>query len=154
MAGAADEKLWAPTISGGGRLKFTAQDGGLLVEAEPLGADRWVYPILRLPAGQRPAEGAAGLGCTLEGIEGEAQFRAIFDEATGASYVVDFLASPKPGETLETVALFENAAFGAGWSKPDPNNRFDPGEIVSVKIGCNTKAGTVRFKIKNLRWVR
>ena len=51
------------------------------------------------------------------------------------------------------MALFENAAIGAGWSKPDHNNRLDPAEIVSLKIGCNTKSAKVKYAIKNMRWV-
>lgn len=154
LLGTGDTKRWSPTISGHGPIKISAQDGTLLVEAEPLGPDKWVYPLLQLPADHRPPPGTAGLCCTLTLLEGEIKFRAIFDEANGSSYVVDFLDTPKPGETIEAAALFENATFGAGWSKPDPNHRLDPGEVISLKIGCNTKSGKVKFAIKNLRWVK
>lgn len=154
LLGTGDTKRWSPTISGSGPIKISAQDGTLLVEAEPLGPDKWVYPLLQLPADHRPPPGTAGLCCTLTLLEGEIKFRAIFDEANGSSYVVDFLDTPKPGETIEAAALFENATFGAGWSKPDPNHRLDPGEVISLKIGCNTKSDKVKFAIKNLRWVK
>jgi hypothetical protein len=152
--GTGDAKRWSPTISGNGAIKMSAQDGTLLVEAEPLGPDKWVYPLLQLPTDQRPPPGTAGLCCTLTLLEEEIKFRAIFDEANGSSYVVDFLDTPKAGETIEAVALFENAIFGTGWSKPDPNHRLDPGEVISLKIGCNTKSSKVKFAIKNLRWVK
>lgn len=151
-AGKADS--WRSMISGGGPMKFSEQDGAVMVEAEPKGPDKWAYPRLTLPANGRPPAGCKALCCTLTLIEGEAQFRAIFDEAGGAGYVVDFLAQPKPGQTVEAVALLENAAFGAGWSKPDPNHRLDIDQIAGIKIGCNTKGGRVTFAIKRLRWVK
>ena len=153
LPGATDPKSWSPMISGNGAMKIGSQDGSLRIEAEPLGPDKWVYPLFKLEPDRRPPQGAAGLCFTLTLLEGDAQLRAIFDEANGSSYVVDFLAAPKLGETIEAVALFENAAIGAGWSKPDPNNRLDPAEIVSLKIGCNTKSAKVKYAIKNMRWV-
>lgn len=153
IPGADEASRWQPMIAGNGAMKFSQQAGAVVVEAEPKGADKWVYPRLSLPANGRAPQGSQALCCTLTLIEGEGQFRAIFDEANGGSYVIDFLTQPRPGETIEAVALLENAAFGAGWSKPDPNHRLDLDQIAGLKIGCNTKGARVKFALKNLRWV-
>lgn len=154
LPGASEPQQWEQMISGGGPIHYTAYDGGILVEAEPKGGDRWVYPLLKLSATGRISSGTVGLACTLTLIEGEAQFRAIFDEDNGSGYVADFLTQPKHGETVETIALFENAEFGAGWSKPDPNRQLDVGQIAALKIGCNTKSARVKYAIKNVRWIQ
>lgn len=39
-----EAKRWQPSIAGNGRLVLTNTDAGLMIEAEPLGTDRWVYP--------------------------------------------------------------------------------------------------------------
>lgn len=152
VSGAALAARWAAGISGGA-VTISERDGAVAVEAEPTGADRWVYPRFVFPAGQHVPDGALGLCCTLALIEGSGTFRAIFDESNRSGYVVDFLAQPKPGQTLEALALFENAAHGAGWSKPDPNHRLDADQIVAFKIGCNPESAKVVFTLKNVRWV-
>jgi len=154
VPGIGNVKGWSPMISGNGPIKISAQSETLEIQAEPLGPDKWVYPALKLEEGQRPPPGTAALCCAITLLEGEARFRAIFDEQNGSSYVADFLPTPNSGETVETVALFENAAFGSGWSPPDPNHQFDPGQVVSLKIGCNLKSGKVKFAIKKARWVK
>jgi hypothetical protein len=145
---------WQAMTSGNGATKVSGRDGAVLIEAEPTGSDRWVYPRLTLPANRRPESGCQALCCTLTLLEGEGQFQAIFDEENGSSYVVAMPAKPKRGETVEALALLENATHGAGWSKPDPDQHLDFDQIISLKIGCNTKAGRVAFTIRNLRWVK
>ncbi len=154
IIGAGEASHWLTTVSGSGASKITASEGAVSVEAEPLGPDKWVYPLMRLATNQRPPEAAVALCLSLTSLEGAGTFRALFEEENGSTYVVDLLAQPKPGETGAAVALFENAVLGAGWSKPDPNGHLDPDRIISVKIGCNTQAAKVKFAFKGLRWVR
>ncbi|HEY5912307.1 MAG TPA: hypothetical protein VJA21_17025 [Verrucomicrobiae bacterium] len=154
VPGANEPSRWQPSVSGDGFATVSEQGGGLVIDAAPKGADKWVYPKLPLAVESRPPAGAAGLCCTLQLLEGEAQFRAIFDEENGSSYVADFTTRPKHGETTEALALFETAALGAGWSKPDSNGKLDPMEIVSLKIGCNPRTDRIRFTIRNVRWVK
>ena len=154
IAGADDNARWQKMISGDGPMTISSQDSAVVVEAEPKGADKWVYPRLPLPLGQAAPAGVAGLCCTLTLLEGDAQFKAIFDEENGSSYAADLDTQPKPGQTVEALALFENATHGTGWSKPDPNGRLDADQIQTLKIGCNLQAGRVKFTIKNLRWVK
>lgn len=154
VAGAGEASRWLTTISGGGVSKIITTDSAVSVQAEPLGPDKWVYPQITLPANQRPPSGAVALCFTLTLQEGEGTFRTLFEEENGSTYVVNLLTQPKPGETVEAVALFENAGFGTGWSKPDTNHHFDPDRLVSVKIGCNTKAAKVKYAFRNLRWVK
>jgi len=153
IPGAEDASLWQTTISGG-NSKIISKAGAVSVQAEPESADKWVYPVLPLKPAQRPPEGITALAFTLNLEEGEGTFRALFEEENGSTYVVDLLAQPKPGETVDAVALFESAVIGAGWSKPDPNGRFDPDHIVAVKLGCNTRSSAVKFSFKDLRWVK
>lgn len=153
LPGAGEARRWQTMIAGAGPMKITENDAAVVIEAEPKGSDKWVYPRLVLETNQRAPASATALCCSFTLLEGAGQFRVIFDEENGSSYVVDLLSQPKLGETVEAVALLENAAHGEGWSKPDPNQRLDPGQITAVKIGCNLKAGKVKFALKNLRWV-
>lgn len=155
LSGADDPAHWQPLVSGGSDLKITAADGGGVLVTAKLGpGDRWVYPVLSLDGGERPAAGYGGLRVTLTAVEGQAQFRAIFDEENGSGYVADFTVQPKPGETVEAVAILADAQYGAGWSKPDDNGKLDADKIRSVKIGCNTKGETAKYAFKNVRWVK
>ena len=153
VAGAEIPSRWQKMISGEGPMGIKGQDGGVLIEGQPGGPDRWVYPRFILAEGEQVPAGSQGLLCTLQALEGEGQFRAIFDEGNGASYVADLTGRLQPGQTIEAVALFEDVVFGQGWSKPDPIGRLDPSEIRSFKIGCNPHGGKVRFLVKDLRWV-
>ncbi len=153
MAGARDPARWQPMISGGGPLSLKADGAAVVVEAKPAGADRWVYPRLVLAAGERPPSGAVGLVCSIELLAGQADFRAIFDEDNGSSYVVDLLPKARAGQTVEAEAFFENAAHGGGWSKPDTNHRLDAPQIAALKIGCNLPAGPVKYRVSRLRWL-
>jgi hypothetical protein len=150
---AADPARWETMIAGGGKIEITAAGDAVQFEAAPQGPDKWVYPRLALPRGLRAPQGALGLACTLQLLEGSGQFRAIFDEENGSGYVTDLLPAIKPGQTIEVAAFFEQASYGAGWSKPDPNQRLNPDQIASLKIGCNTKAGRVKFAVSKVRWL-
>lgn len=147
-----DPTAWDLLVSGGPAPTVT-KDDGLIFEASPTG-DPWFYPRLRLEGKPPIPRGTVGIACTITLLEGDAIFRAIFDEASGASYVSDFVVQPKLGEPVQTVALFASAVHGAGWSPPDPNGRLDLDQVVTIKIGCNSKGGKVRFKLSNVRWVR
>jgi hypothetical protein len=144
---------WSRMISGPGPIALTRRESALHVQAEPGGSDRWVYPRLDLQATDRPPASALGVACTITLEEGEGQFRAIFDEANGSGYVVDLAPQPARARSVEVMALFENAAFGHGWSKPDPNGKLNPSEIVALKIGCNTTSRNVSYRISHLRWL-
>ena len=151
---ALEASRWQPMISGGGALKISGRDGMVLIEGEPKGPDKWLYPRLPLPSNRRAPPGCQALCFTFTLLEGEGQFRVLFDEENGSGYIVDFPAQPKRGTAMEVVALLDGATHGDGWSKPDPNGRLDPEQVVAVKIGCNTKAGMVKFTVANLRWVK
>ena len=144
---------WQPAISSGGRLAIKADQERLIVDAHCDGADRWVYPTLPLNAGEVPPPTAEALGLSFTLMEGTGQFRVIFEEANGSAYVAEFIAPPRPGDAVETLALFEGAVHGTPWSKPDPNHRLDADQIRVLKVGCNTSADRVRFSIRNLRWI-
>lgn len=144
---------WQPAISGGGQLAIKADQQRLIVDARCDGPDRWVFPTLPLNAGEVPPPTAEALGLSFTLVEGAGQFRVIFAEANGSAYVAEFIAPPRPGETLEALAFFEGAVHGSPWSKPDPNHRLDADQIRVIKVGCNTSADRVRFSFGNLRWI-
>jgi hypothetical protein len=144
---------WRPTVSGGGACRIERGPAGVTIEAEPKEADRWVYPVFKLDAAERPSAKGRALAVSLTLLEGAGQFRAIFDEANGSSYVADLTPAPKRGETMEALAVMEGATHGAGWSKPDANGRLDPDQITALKIGCNTQDSRVKFAVKALRWI-
>ena len=154
IPGANTATRWRPMISGGGAGRTTSEAGRVIVAAEPAGDDRWFYPVFKLAPGERPPSGATGLCFSFTLLEGTGDFRVIFDEENGSGYVADFTVPPRRGETVEEMLFFSDAVFGAGWSKPDPNHRLDPGEIASCKIGGNTKGGAVKYSFGNLRWVK
>ena len=151
---ALEANRWQPMISGNGPLKISGRDGLVLIEGEPKGPDKWLYPRFMLPADRRAPTGCQALCFTFTLLEGEGQFRVLFDEENGSGYIVDFLAQPKRGEAMEVVALLDGATHGDGWSKPDPNGRLDPEQDVAVKIGCNTKGSHAKFTVTKVRWVK
>jgi hypothetical protein len=154
MPGANTAARWRPMISGGGAARVTSSAGRVLVAAEPAGDDRWIYPVFGLAPGELPPAGATGLCFSFTLLEGAGDFRVIFDEQNGSGYVADFTVAPKRGEAVEEMVFFSDAVFGSGWSRPDANQRLDPGEIASVKIGGNTRVGPVKYSFGNLRWVK
>lgn len=152
LKGADDPQAWELLVSGG-PTPTAARDGdGVIFEAAPTG-DPWFYPRIKVAGKQAIPGRAVGLAMTVTLLEGAGQFRTIFDEANGASYVCDFVTQPRLGEPVQTVSLFSGAVHGAVWSQPDPNGKLDPGEIATLKIGCNAATPRVRFKIGNVRWV-
>lgn len=154
LPGAADPARWQALASAGSDLKLGAADGALQVACKLGGGDRWIYPIYALHPDERAVPGYGALRFTLSVQEGAGTFRAIFDEDNGSSYVADLTRQPKAGETIEAIALLSDANYGAGWSKPDPNGHLDPEQIKSFKIGCNATTGSVRYSVKDVRWVK
>ncbi|MBI4323873.1 MAG: hypothetical protein HY674_01275 [Chloroflexi bacterium] len=148
-----EAKRWQPNIAGNGRLVLTNTEAGLVIEAEPLGADRWVYPTISLGTGERPPSGSVALSFGFTLLEGNGQFRAVFDEQNGSSHAVEFSVQPGAGQTIQAVAFLEEAVFGQGWSKPDANEHLDVEQITSVRIGCSGASEKVAFRVKDVRWV-
>ena len=145
---------WAPQASGGSGLTVKADGQAMLVEAALGGGDRWVYPRMELADDERPPRDAVGVQATLTLLEGEAVFRAVFTEANGSGYVVDFVTQPERGKIVETVAMFADGVHGAGWSKPDANGRLDVAEIRAMAIGCNPTGERMRYRMERVRWLR
>jgi hypothetical protein len=97
-------QAWETGSFDNGTRRIGTQDRSLLVEAEPMGSYKWVYPVLKLSPDLRLPQGPAGLCFDFELVEGQRQFRGIFEEENGSSYVVNFLTVPKPIEAVEAVA--------------------------------------------------
>lgn len=154
LPAANNSNRWHPNTSSGTENLVTNANGGVLVKAKLNAGDRWVYPILNLEKSERPTADFDALVVTLTAQEGEANYRVIMDEENGSSYSIDFLPTPKPGETVEAVAVLSCGVHGQGWSKPDDNAKLDADKIKSLKIGCNPKGDSVKFTFKNLRWIK
>lgn len=154
LPAAINQTRWQPLNSGGIEMVLTNSNDAILVHAKLNPGDRWVYPILSLNKDERPTADFDAFVVTLTALEGEGTYRAIMDEENGSSYAIDFMPQPKPGETVEAIAVLSSGVFGQGWSKPDDNGKLDPDKIKSLKIGCGLKGESVKFTFKNLRWVK
>jgi hypothetical protein len=145
---------WTPVISGGGTMKMTQADGGLLVEGLPASENRYVHPEFALNPNERMDQDCVGVAARIQLIEGTGDFYVIFNEANGSSYLSDFEQQPRTGETLDEVARVDLATWGATWSNPDDKALLDMREVKSVMIGCSTSSPSVKFILKDLRWLR
>jgi hypothetical protein len=152
--GADQPSRWRPQVSSGAQFRISKADrGGLVFSAQMGAAGGWVYPVLALEKGETPATNCVALVATINSVEGQANFRAIFDEANHSAYFSDFYPQPKPGETVEAIALLKGASFGEGWSAPDENHQLDPDRISTIRIGCNPQGDRVIYSVRNIRWI-
>ena len=154
IRGAEVPERWQPVAPAGSELKIVKVDGGLTFNVRFGAGDRWVFPMLALNETERPVAGSIALVATLTAVEGPANFRAIFEEENRSTYFAPFYPQPKPGETVEAMALFDAAMFGEGWSAPDDNGQLDVAKIRTIRIGCNPESEKVVYTIKHVRWVR
>jgi hypothetical protein len=154
IRGAEVPERWQPVAPAGSELKITNTDGGLNFAVRFGAGDRWVFPMLALNESERPVAGSIALVATITAVEGPANFRAIFEEENRSTYFAPFYPQPKPGETVEAMALFDAALFGEGWSAPDDNGQLDVAKIRTIRIGCNPESDKVVYSIKNVRWAR
>ncbi len=154
LKGALDLKNWRTMVSPG-TMDLQVQGNDLIVDATMQPGDRWAYPVLTPLAAEAPNGDWDGVAFTIVPLAGQAEFRAIFDEANGSSYVGD-TDFPKPLEMnkpYHAVVLFKRANWGA-FSQPDKNNQLDAAQIRAFKIGLNTKDEHVRYIIRDVRWVK
>ncbi len=155
IRGAEELERWQSMASPGGELKIARSDGGdVTFDARIGGAGGWVYPGLILREQERPPRDCIALVATLTAVEGEASFRCIFETENRSAYFADFYPQPKPGETVEAVALPATAIFGEGWSRPDDKGKLDLDNVRSIRIGCNPQGEKVVFALKNVRWIK
>ncbi|HEX2971136.1 MAG TPA: hypothetical protein VHP11_02315, partial [Tepidisphaeraceae bacterium] len=155
ISAAAEADRWQQEISAGSTLKLSQkQGGGITVEAKLAPGDRWIYPRLDFRPDERPSAEVSALHFKLAALEGAAQYRVIFVEENGSSYVADLLTQPQPGQTIDATVLLTDAILGAGWSLPDPDGRLNPHKIKAIKIGCNTKADTIRYEVSDVTWLK
>ncbi len=144
---------WRASTSGGGRTTIEQGPRGVTITAQPLTADRWVYPRLDLQPDERFSDRIRSVAVKLTLIEGNGQFRAIFDQTGGSSYIVDLNPQPRLGETVECLVRIDEATFGATWSEPDPDARLNLPQVKSFRLGCNTQSDRVCFALRDLRWL-
>ncbi len=145
LTGALDLKNWRKMVSPG-EMNLEIQGNDFIVDAKMQPGDRWAYPVFTPPAAEAPNGDWDGVAFTIVPLVGQAEFRAIFDEANGSSYVGD-TDFPKPLEMnkpYHAVVLFKRASWGA-FSKPDENNQLDPAQIRTFKIGTELCAWTRFF---------
>ena len=152
LPGADEAGRWAARVSGPGRCEVVGGPEGVRVTAAPGGADPWFYPELRVGPEEYAPAGARGLSFWFRREGGEAVYRVIAEEASGAAYVLDLEEVPA-GEWRQVYVWFEQGVLGSGWSPPDPNGRLDAGEIRVLKVGGNGR-GPVRYEFRDLAWIR
>jgi len=149
-----DPSRWTSFVSGNGDSSISLSGHGVQFQARPITGNRWAYPRFELRNGERFGETIDAVQVKLTLLEGSGVFRVIFEEPNGAAYMADFDQQPKPGQTVETIALVERAGWGATWSMADSNGRLDLPEVKSIRIGCNTKGDSVKFAVQDLRWIQ
>lgn len=154
IPGAAESERWQSMSPAGSEFKLLKTNDGIAVSVRFVTGERWAFPALALNASERPTAGSLALAATLTAGEGPANYRVIFEEENRSTYFAPFYPQPKPGETVEALALFEAAMFGEGWSLADDNGKLDAEKIRAIRIGCNPEGEKVTFAVKNLRWVR
>ena len=154
LPAADDPARWRSFVSGNGRASLSRSESWVAAEASPATDNRWYYPQFALRPEERLSEDFNAIGFQFELLEGAGQFRVILEEENGSSYMVDFESPPKPGQPVDAVVHLDAADWGATWSLPDPNSHLDTPLVKAVRIGCNTTAGHLRFRVKNLRWLR
>lgn len=143
---------WQPRVSGAGGCEIRELAGGIEVTAAPAGADPWFYPELSLEPHETPPPHGKGLLLRFQRDAGQATYRLILQETSGAAYVVDLENPPTPGESRDVIFWFDRAVFGTGWSPPDPNGQLDLDQIRVIKLGGNGP-GPVRYQFRDLAWV-
>ncbi len=148
--GAEDPANWELMVANGPAPTAIKTSDGIVFEASPTG-DAWFYP--RIKTLSSPPPNCLGVACTITVLDGKGQFRMIFDEKNGSSYVADALITPVTGKAIKTLALFADSAHGDGWSAPDPKGAIDPNSFISMKIGVNGTGGKLRFRISDVRWI-
>ena len=154
IAAADDPERWRSFVSGNAAAQITRSGPWISIEASPTTDNRWLYPQFSLQPEERLTEEFNAIEVTFELLEGSGQFRVILEEENGSSYMVNFETSPKAGQPIDAVVRLDAADWGATWSLPDPNSRLDAGQVRAVRIGCNTTASHLRYRFKNLRWLR
>lgn len=113
--------------------------------------DRWAYPILRF---DKPIDisGYDGLAFDLNVPEdvGATTMRIMFVESSGAHYVA--ATTPSVGKR-RVVFLFRNLER-LDFMGMDPNGRFDPDSISSIKLGCNAGLEHISFDASGFELVK
>ncbi len=156
VPGCDDVNRWDPSTSNGSQIKLSAgpEGRGISVDARLGEGDRWIYPSYDLADGERPGPKVKAARFRLTALEGQAQYRLIVVEESGACYAGLPVLQPQLGRTDEVLVMLEqDAQFGSGWSPPDPNGHLDMDKIRSIRLGCNTKDDRVRFQVSDFRWV-
>jgi len=143
---------WQPRVSALGRCEISRAGEAVEVVAQPGGEDPWFYPELVLAEEEYPPARASGLVVSFRREAGEATYRLILQESSGAAYVVDLENPPPAGQTRDVFFWFDRAVFGTGWSPPDPNGQLDPDQVRVLKLGGNGR-GPVQYWFARPAWV-
>lgn len=138
-----------------GQMNLEIADGGVLVDSTLQPGDRWVYPVLTPLAAERPLGDWDGVAFTIVPLAGQGQYRTMFDEENGATYLedVDFPKTLEMGKPYRAVILFKRSNWGV-FSKADPGGKLDLDQIRSLRIGLNTQDDHVRFIVRDVAWVK
>jgi hypothetical protein len=145
---------WQPVVSGTGSMKITPADGGLLIEGLPGSRNRYVHPKLELTSDERMDQDCVGVEVQLQLIEGKGTFYVIFEQGNGSSYLANFDQQPATGESIEGIARVDLATWGSTWSSLDDKSHLEPSDVRAIELGCSTDSSSVKFLIKDLRWLK
>jgi hypothetical protein len=103
---------------------------------------------------ERPPADSIALVATLSALQGAATFRCLFETENRSAYFADFYPQPKPGETVEAVAMPATAILVGGSSGPDSKEKLELVNVRTIRIGCNLPGEKVVFSVTNVRWIK
>lgn len=148
-----DAKSWQRSIGEGGTVLLTnPDDWSLLIDSRFTGNhDRWSYPAVDFkPARDFSEFDGIAFDLTCDFDSDHAQIQMMLVKKNGAHYISSI---PYSRGKQRVVILFENMNQLA-FMPDDPEHKLTLNEITGIKLGCNTKADQVVFKVSDLKLVK
>ena len=146
---------WQDNIVRDGKMSHGPADGGGVLFDMTFGeTDPWAYPRLRLKPGEAPSRDFDGLALTIQVLEGLGTVRVQFVEKGGSCYVTEAGVNAEVRTPQRARVQFEHCKWGS-YSKPDPNGRLDPEDVLMLLVGINARRhARVRMAVQGLEWVK
>ncbi|WAC21718.1 hypothetical protein OVA24_10010 [Luteolibacter sp. SL250] len=152
IAVAKEQGNWKPSSSKAD-LGFAVKEGSVEVTAKMKGGDRWVYPWLPLPAGDRPDDSWDGIAFTITAGTTPATYHAMLKEPNGATWSISLPDVPADGKPHRVVMLFDEFSW-ANYTPHDSSGKLDRPAIEAIAIGGNPKGDDFGYAVKGIEWVK
>lgn len=147
-----DPSAWRPNIVGHGRMTMKrTEEVPWQLEVSFGRGDRWVYPVLQLPA---DLDLSRFSGLVVRGrCERPAKVRVLLHEGeSGVAYLTPDSIFPADGHWHAAAIAFRSLTLSTA-NAPDPNQRLDLDRVHRISIGMNSEADSNRLEISDLEVV-